>query len=129
MPVQLESFAVPPDESGGRHHHERSLPVKEARPERKQQAGWVAESARADLMFPIVGKLLSEEQDFGGQSRTRAGNGLHEPKAVSEQFRQSRETEDHAKEIDGRRTCGFRFAQTADVGTIFSSLKLKKGNI
>jgi hypothetical protein len=41
----------------------------------------------------VVSKLLSQKQDFGGQSRTRAGNGLQEAKAVSEQFRQSGETQ------------------------------------
>jgi hypothetical protein len=44
-------------------------------------------------VFLVVGKLLSQKQDFGGQSRTRAENGLQEAKAVSEQFRQSGETQ------------------------------------
>ena len=49
-------------------------------------------------MFLIVGKLLSQKQDFGGQSRTRAGNGLHEAKAVSEQFRQRGETKRRSRQ-------------------------------
>jgi len=44
-------------------------------------------------MFLIVGKLLSQKQDFSGQSRTRAENSLQEAKAVSKQFRQSGESQ------------------------------------
>jgi len=51
--------------------HERPLPIEQLRPKQQALTEGVAESAWSDAMVLVVGELLSQEQDLGGQSRPR----------------------------------------------------------
>jgi hypothetical protein len=90
--------------------------------------GCVAQSARPDLVFPGSKQAAFAETRFRRPKPYASGKWSSGSEgrlgAVPPEWRNP--TEDHAKERDGRGTCGLRFARTAEIEQSLLRLELKK---
>jgi hypothetical protein len=98
------------------------------RDQSRRDAGLVAQSARPDLVFPGSKQAAFAETRFRRPKPYASGKWSSGSEgrlgAVPPEWRNP--TEDHAKERDGRGTCGLRFARTAEIEQSLLRLELKK---